>query len=51
MLGYHLVMHLAIGLFLGFILVPVHVTGESVYRLPDSRGRSIAIGGTAAGSC
>ena len=39
MLGYHLVMHLAIGLFLGFILVPVHVTGESVYRLPDSRGK------------
>lgn len=38
-LGYHILMHLAIGLFIGFILVPVHVTGESQYRLPDTQGK------------
>lgn len=37
-LGYHVLMHLAIGLFIGFVLVPVHVTGESEYRLPDETG-------------
>ncbi len=37
-IGYHLLMHLAIGLFIGFILVPVHVTEESEYRLPDKNG-------------
>lgn len=34
----HFVMHLTIGLFIGFILVPVHVTNESEYRLPDAHG-------------
>jgi linoleoyl-CoA desaturase len=34
----HFAMHLAIGLFIGFILVPVHVTNESEYRLPDEKG-------------
>jgi linoleoyl-CoA desaturase len=34
----HVMMHLAIGLFIGFILVPVHVTNESEYRLPDEKG-------------
>ncbi|MEE4177766.1 MAG: fatty acid desaturase, partial [Bacteroides sp.] len=38
MFTYHVLMHLAIGLFIGFILVPVHVTGESAYRLPDKHG-------------
>lgn len=38
-LGYHLIMHMGIGLFIGFILVPVHVTGESTYRLPDWNGK------------
>jgi linoleoyl-CoA desaturase len=38
-LVYHLFMHLAIGLFIGFILVPVHVTAESEYRLPDISGK------------
>ena len=37
--GYHLLMHMAIGLFIGFILVPVHVTGEASYRLPDGDGK------------
>ena len=32
-------MHLAIGLFIGLVLVPVHVTGESAYRLPDTAGK------------
>jgi linoleoyl-CoA desaturase len=36
--GYHVAMHLAIGLFIGFILIPVHVTSESEYRLPDGEG-------------
>lgn len=34
----HVAMHLAIGLFIGFILVPVHVTYESEYRIPDDKG-------------
>ena len=34
----HVAMHLTIGLFIGFILVPVHVTNESEYRLPDENG-------------
>jgi len=38
-LGYHVLMHLAIGLFIGLVLVPVHVTGESAYRLPDTAGK------------
>lgn len=38
-IGFHLVMHLATGLYIGFILVPVHVTGESEYRLPDAAGK------------
>lgn len=38
-LKYHILMHLAIGLFLGFILVPVHVTGETEYLLPDKEGK------------
>ncbi len=38
-IAYHIVMHLAIGFFIGFILVPVHVTGESKYRLPDRDGK------------
>ncbi|MBK8704336.1 MAG: acyl-CoA desaturase [Saprospiraceae bacterium] len=38
-IGYHILMHLVIGLFIGFILVPVHVTGESEYRLPDAAGK------------
>ncbi len=38
-IGYHFVMHLATGLYIGFILVPVHVTGESEYRLPDTAGK------------
>lgn len=38
-LGFHLLMHLSIGLFIGFILVPVHVTGEAAYRLPDRSGK------------
>jgi linoleoyl-CoA desaturase len=38
-LGYHVMMHLAIGLFIGLVLVPVHVTGESSYRLPDKEGK------------
>ena len=37
--GCHIVMHLATGLYIGFILVPVHVTGESEYRLPDASGK------------
>jgi linoleoyl-CoA desaturase len=35
---YHLLMHLAIGLLIGLILVPVHITAESKYRLPDREG-------------
>lgn len=38
-LFYHLLMHFAIGLFIGLILVPVHVTAESIYRLPDKEGK------------
>lgn len=34
----HFTMHFAIGLFIGFILVPVHVTYESEYRIPDKNG-------------
>jgi linoleoyl-CoA desaturase len=37
-LGYHLMMNLAIGLFIGFVLVPVHVTEAAAYRLPDNKG-------------
>lgn len=36
--SYHVLMHFAVGLFIGFILVPVHVTFESEYRLPDKNG-------------
>jgi len=38
MLLLHLVMHITIGVFIGFILVPVHVTTEAEYRLPDTKG-------------
>jgi linoleoyl-CoA desaturase len=38
MFGYHILMHAAIGLFIGLILVPVHVTNDSKYRLPDNEG-------------
>lgn len=37
-IGYHLLMHLAIGLFIGLVLVPVHVTEAAAYRVPDSKG-------------
>lgn len=36
--SYHVLMHLVVGLFIGFILVPVHVTSESEYKLPDRDG-------------
>lgn len=37
-IGYHLLMNLAIGLFIGLVLVPVHVTELAAYRLPDNNG-------------
>lgn len=36
--SYHLMMNLAIGLFIGFVLVPVHVTEMSAFRLPNKNG-------------
>lgn len=37
-LGLHMLMHACIGLFIGFILGPVHVTSEAAYRNPDDNG-------------
>lgn len=37
-IGYHLLMNLAIGLFVGLILVPVHVTEAATFRVPDDKG-------------
>lgn len=37
-ISYHLLMNFVIGLFIAFVLVPVHVTGASTYRLPDNNG-------------
>jgi linoleoyl-CoA desaturase len=37
-IGYHLLMNLAIGWLIGFVLVPVHVTEAATYRKPDDNG-------------
>lgn len=37
-LGLNVVMHVSIGLFIGYILGPVHVTAAAAYRHPDANG-------------